>query len=237
MLLGASPPGRFPRVAEVDRGGCLDTRLAERADLPKRLERLLAVHSRLLELRRADGTDEKRHVDLGPADRAVEVAHREPLLHRLDLELAFAHVLEVLRRPEEHVDDRPEEGRDRAEHRGHADHPRVLDPAPCVLVDPVGRCDPEHEEEEEREVPGDDQEVGVESHRSSFPTRYPTPNAAPTIARITNAANATTVSCSTSFVTLRAAPLARPNPRAGRGSPSRARADPASPARRRPPGR
>ena len=45
------------------------------------------------------------------ADRAAQVAGAEPLLHRLDLELALAHVLEVLRRPEEHVDQRPDERR------------------------------------------------------------------------------------------------------------------------------
>ena len=50
--------------------------------------------------------------DLRAADRAVEVAAGEPLLHRLDLELPLAHVLEVLRRPEEHVDERADVGRD-----------------------------------------------------------------------------------------------------------------------------
>ena len=55
------------------------------------------------------GTDEEVGADLRPADRAVEVAAREPLLHRLDLELALAHVLEVLRRAEEHVDERADD--------------------------------------------------------------------------------------------------------------------------------
>src|SRR4249920_2138456 len=233
ILLGAPPPGGLPGVAEVDRGGRLDARLAIRADLPERLERLLAVHAGLLELGRADRADEVRRVDLGPADGAVEVAEREPLLHRLDLELALADVLEILRGPEEHVDDRPDEGRDRAEDRRHPYHPGVLDPPAGILVDPVRRRHPEDDEKEERKVPADGDEVRVEVHRSSFPTRYPTPNAAPTIAMSTNAANATTVSCSPSFVTLRAAPLARPNPRGGRGSPSRARGDPASHARPR----
>src|SRR4051812_1088840 len=44
--------------------GRLDRRLAERADLPQRLERLLAVAARLLELRRADRADEERRIDL-----------------------------------------------------------------------------------------------------------------------------------------------------------------------------
>src|SRR5687767_14340147 len=115
MLFGASPARRLPRVAEVDRRRRLDARFAVRADLPERLERLLAVRARLLELRRADRADEERLVDLVAADGAVEVAQRKALLHRLDLELAFSDVLEVLRRPEEHVDDRPEKRGDRAE--------------------------------------------------------------------------------------------------------------------------
>ena len=45
----------------------------------------------------------------------MQVTAREPLLHRLDLELALAHVLEVLGRPEEHVDQRPDERHDRSE--------------------------------------------------------------------------------------------------------------------------
>src|SRR5581483_5405229 len=69
----------------------LDRGLAVRAHLPERLERRLAVRAH-----------EERDVDLGPAHGAVEVALREPVLHRLDLELALANVLEVLRRPEEH---------------------------------------------------------------------------------------------------------------------------------------
>ena len=72
----------------------------------------LAVRARLLQLRRADRADEERRLDLGAADRAVQVAPGEPLLHRLDLELALAHVLEVLGRPEEHVDQRADERRD-----------------------------------------------------------------------------------------------------------------------------
>ena len=84
----------------------LDRRLAVRAHLPQRLERRAAARARLLQPRRADRADEEGRLDLGPADRAVQVAPREPLLHRPDLELALTHVLEVLRRPEEHVDER-----------------------------------------------------------------------------------------------------------------------------------
>ena len=53
------------------------------------------------------GQTRKRLVDVGAADRAVLLsAAAEALLHRLDLELPLAHVLEVLGRTEEHVDER-----------------------------------------------------------------------------------------------------------------------------------
>ena len=52
-----------------------------------------------------------------PQTRAAQLGAAEPRLDRLDLELALAHVLEVLGRPEQHVDQRPEERRDRAEQR------------------------------------------------------------------------------------------------------------------------
>ena len=57
-------------------GRRLDRRLAVRADLPERLERLLAVRARLAQPRRADRADEERRLDLGAADRAVQVAAR-----------------------------------------------------------------------------------------------------------------------------------------------------------------
>src|SRR5947208_3945174 len=92
-LLGASPPPRRPHLEgrELDRGR-LDGRLAVRAYLPERLERRLAIDARLLELRRAHRADEELGRHLGSADRAVEVAPSEPLLHRLDLQLPLAHV-------------------------------------------------------------------------------------------------------------------------------------------------
>src|SRR5438105_11184682 len=74
----------------------LDRRLAVGAHLPDRLERGAAAHACLLELRRADGTDEIARVDLRVTDRAAKVGSRDPLLDRLDLQLPLAHVLEVL---------------------------------------------------------------------------------------------------------------------------------------------
>ena len=51
-------------------------------------------------------------------DRAAKIDRRDALLHRLDLEVPLAHVLEVLGRAEEHVDEHPEVRDDqRDEHR------------------------------------------------------------------------------------------------------------------------
>src|SRR4051794_28599890 len=104
----------------------LDRRLAVRAHLPERLEWPVAVRARLAQLRRADRTDQELLLDLRAAYRAMQVAAAEPLLHRLDLELALADVVEVFGRPEQHVDQRPDEGHDAD--RGHdPDDQRILD--------------------------------------------------------------------------------------------------------------
>src|SRR5262249_7828313 len=152
-LLGAPSTSRRARLErrELDRGR-LDRGLAVRADLPQRLERRLAVHARLLELGRANRADEEVDTDLRAADRTMQIASRESLLHRLDLELALANIFEVLRRAEEHVHERAEERRDQSEHDGHRDEPRVFDPSPRVLVDPVRDREPEDDEEEQQQV-------------------------------------------------------------------------------------
>src|SRR6266568_1104841 len=149
VLLGASPaPGRSDLEGrEANRRG-LDRCLAVRAHLPERLERCLAVDACLLQLRRADRTDEEFVRDLRPADRTVEVAPREPLLHRLDLELPLPHVLEILRRPEEHVDQRADVGNDETDRDGGCDQDRIFDPPLGVLVDPVADGEPERDQEE-----------------------------------------------------------------------------------------
>ena len=59
-------------------------------------------------------------------------ATAQALLHRLDLELPLAHVLEVLGRPEEHVDQCADEGRDQPEHGRRAHEPWIFDPPPRV---------------------------------------------------------------------------------------------------------
>jgi hypothetical protein len=99
----------------------------------------------------------------------------KPLLHRLYLEIAFAHVLEVLRRPEEEVDDRAEERREEPDHCGERDEPWLLDAATRVLERPERGREPEHDEDDDPEVPGERPvRVGKENgdvHSSSLPTR------------------------------------------------------------------
>src|SRR3954469_17282494 len=217
-LLRAPPSSRRSRLerGEVDRSR-LDRRLAIRTDLPEGLEGRLAVDACLLQLRRAHGTDEKVRADLRAADRAVEVAAGQPLLHRLDLELALPHVLEVLRRAEEHVDEGPDERRDKPEHDGHRDQDRVLDAALRVLVHPVADGEPENDQEENEQVsddlpgPGGKEVVDPTEracdHRRILPIKYPARNASPTIATSTNVANAKTVSLSPTFAIVRSHPL------------------------------
>src|SRR6476659_3972236 len=199
----------------------LDRRLAVRAHLPERLERRLAVHARLLELRRADRTHKELVRDLGPADRAIEIAACQPLLHRFDLELSFAHVLEVLRRTEEHVHERADVGNDQPDRDRGRDQHRVLDSALGVLVDPVAHGEPERDQEEEEQIPdhlpgtGGEEVVdageGAGGHRSILPITYPARNASPTIAARTKAAKAKTISLSPTFAIARSHPwLDRP---------------------------
>src|ERR1043166_1171207 len=107
LLLGSAAPARLE--LHRHRGG-LDRGLAVGAHLPERLERRLARRASLLQARRADRADEEARVDLGPADGAALVADREPVLHGADLELSLADVLEVLGRPEQHVEERTDEG-------------------------------------------------------------------------------------------------------------------------------
>src|SRR5262249_28068026 len=104
-----------------------DRRLAVRADLPGRVERAVAGGARLAELRRADRADEVVRPDRRAAHGAVLLVLAEAPLDRLDLELALVDVGEVLRRPEQHVDERAEERRDRADERREPDEDRLGD--------------------------------------------------------------------------------------------------------------
>src|SRR5919106_2744357 len=133
----------------------LDGRLAVRADLPERLERSLATPARLLELGRANGAGQELRLDHRATHRTA-LGMAERLLHRLHLELPLANVLDVLGRPEEHVQERPQERHGETESNRHAEEDRILDPPPRVLVHPVRRGEPEDGEEEEDDVPKDE---------------------------------------------------------------------------------
>ena len=128
---------------------------AVRAHLPDLLERRAARAARLLEARRADGADEEGCVHLAAADRAMQVALGQPVLEGAVLELAVAALLDRVRRPQEEVDDRADERRHEAEQGRHSDEPGVVDPPPGVLEDPERRRQPEHDDEEPRQVPGE----------------------------------------------------------------------------------
>ena len=173
-----------------------DRRRAVRAGLPDRLERRAALRARLLEPRRADGTDEERGVDVPAADGAAEVALGEPLLDRADLELALA--------------DAPR-GTRAAGRRGRRSGRGTAAPGPAAsamatshgssirrrasLQHPVRRREPEDDDEEERR--GCAPHPRRWSRRSrerrrhradtigqsrSLPRIYPSANAIPTIA-------------------------------------------------------
>ena len=100
------------------RGGVERLRLAERLDAPTGStgvsqygQTCQSASSGCLQLRHAcrsrvvqTGQTRKLASTSARQTGQCSVAPREPLLHRLDLELALAHVLEVLGRPEEHVD-------------------------------------------------------------------------------------------------------------------------------------
>src|SRR5437763_4991081 len=226
-LLGASSPSGRSYLEGRELHRCrLHRGLAVRTHLPERFQGRLAIGAGLLELRGADRTDEELVRHLGPADAAVEGAAGETLLHRLDLELALAHVLEVLRRPEQHVHERAEVWDHEADRHGGGDQDRILDAPLRVLVDPVADREPERDQEEEEQVENDvpgirrkevvDPAEGAGDHRRILPIRYPARNASPTIAASTNAANAKTVSLSPTFAIVGFHPW-RDRPR-GKGS-------------------
>src|SRR5690349_6882046 len=112
------------------------------------------------------------------------VGRVDAILDRLDLELALAHVLEVLGRPEEHVDERADvRDHERDEHR-ETDEQRVFHPALRVLVRPKAEAEPEDEGEEEQAIedgvrgPGAD-EAGGRHERSARRYRDPVTSTAP----------------------------------------------------------
>src|SRR5262249_48385980 len=127
--------------------------------------------------------DEIARVHLGVANRTAEIDRRDPLLHRLHLELPLAHVLEVLGGAEEHVDERAEERRDQPANRRGCDPQQNLDPPPGALVRREAQAQPEHEGEEgeaveDRVLSAGAEEAG-ERHRRILPIIQPAAKAEP----------------------------------------------------------
>src|SRR5829696_6986281 len=95
-----------------------DLGLAERADLPARIERLAAAAARLLESPQAARAAQEVLLDVEVAVRAdLALELSQARLGGLDLELALVRVLQVLGRAHDHVDGRPDEREDQRGHR------------------------------------------------------------------------------------------------------------------------
>ena len=160
----AASDARLAAARPSPRVGCRDasTGVSQNGHTcQRRSSGALQPDARLAEPRRAHGADEEAGLDRGAAHGTTFV-RRAQRLERLHLELALAHLVQVLGRPEEHVDDGADEGRHEAEHRRHRDEPGILDAAPRVLVRPVADREPEDDEEEEQEVARDGHVCGVE---------------------------------------------------------------------------
>src|SRR5512133_537306 len=131
-----------------------DLGLAVRADAPRRVQRLGAVHARVLELAHATRAAQELALDLGVAMRAQEVVQRvQPRLRRLHLELALAHVLEVLGRAHDHVDDRAHEREQGGRRRARDEH-RIGDAPARVGIRVVDERQPHDHEDEDQQLDG-----------------------------------------------------------------------------------
>ena len=142
---GASPGGERHDVVVAGRSASRSTGTPATAASSGRLQVTHACRSLVVQ------TGQTRKSSSTSARQTGQCRSRaaEALLHRLDLELALAHVLEVLGRPEEHVDQRPDERRSTPSRVETHDEQRILDPAPRVLVHPVDGRDPEDDHEED----------------------------------------------------------------------------------------
>src|SRR4051812_49774112 len=99
--------GRGGRPTGTARGGLADLGLAVRADLPARVERAAAGAARLLQAPQAARAAQEALLDVEVAVRAVHALRLvQARLGGRDLELALVHVLEVLGRAHDRVDDR-----------------------------------------------------------------------------------------------------------------------------------
>ena len=125
-------------------------RLAVRAQPPLRLERRAAALAGQLEPARAVRAGEEVGLDVAAAARAHALL-AEPALHRADLELALAHVVQVLRRAQDACRRARRRTGRRAPSRSTRRRARVVDAALGVLVRPEHQRQPEHDEEEQDE--------------------------------------------------------------------------------------
>ena len=93
----------------------------------------------------------------------------QPGLGGSDLELALTNVVEVLRRADDQVHDRPDEREQRRRGGTRHEH-RIRDPPVGVAVGPVDQREPDHDEEQQQQVDGQcqpavfDAEQGKEAH-------------------------------------------------------------------------
>ncbi len=137
--------------------------LAVGADLPARVERLAADGAGLLEPAQAARAAQERLLHLEAAVLAAEVLDAgQPRLGRGDLELALAHVVEVLGRAHDQVDDRPDE-REQRRGGGAGHQQRVGDPPAGVGVGPVDQREPDHHQEQDQQVDREVQPVVLDA--------------------------------------------------------------------------
>src|SRR5688572_25825073 len=129
-------------------------RLAVRAERPARVDGLAAALAGVLEAALAVGAPQ---VGLLYGEVAVGAGQLGQLAHAqlggLDLDLALARVLEVLRRAQDRVDRRANEGEERCR-RGAEDEDRVADPPAGVEVGVGDQREPENDEHQDEEVRG-----------------------------------------------------------------------------------
>src|ERR1700722_7376082 len=112
-LLGGLLRGALTSTAGGASHGCRrrsDLDLTGRAQLPRRVEWPTAGLARILELAHAVRAAQIVLLDLEIAVRTQVIAQlREARLGRLHLELTFPDVVQIFGRPDDHVDDRPDE--------------------------------------------------------------------------------------------------------------------------------
>ena len=154
VAAATAAPRRGRRHAELG--------LAVRADRPRRIERLLAARARIPQLAQAARAAQEVALHDVVAVRAQRVVKLcQARLGGLDLQLALAHVREVLRRAHDRVDDRAHE-REQRRGGGTADQHRVGDAPPGVRVGPVDQREPDDDQEENQQVDGQVQSVVVD---------------------------------------------------------------------------